>query len=49
MTAAEVNEAGKAREITLAALKQRQDEYKASKGVAPVKTINTPANGNFNF
>ena len=49
LTAAEVNEAGKAREITLAALKQRQDEYKASKGAAPVKTINTPANGNFNF
>ena len=49
LTAAEVNEAGKAREITLAALKQRQDEYKASKGTAPVKTINTPANGNFNF
>ena len=49
LTAAEVNEAGKAREITLATLKQRQDEYKASKGAAPVKTINTPANGNFNF
>ena len=49
LTAAEVNEAGKAREITLAALKQRQDEYKASKGTAPVKTINTPANGNVNF
>ena len=49
LTAAEVNEAGKAREIMLATLKQRQDEYKASKGTAPVKTINTPANGNFNF
>ena len=49
LTAAEVNEAGKAREIMLATLKQRQDEYKASKGTAPVKTINTPVNGNFNF
>ena len=49
LTAAEVNEAGKAREIMLATLKQRQDEYKASKGTAPAKTINTPANGNFNF
>ena len=49
LTAAEVNEAGKAREIMLATLKQRQDEYKASKGTAPAKTINTPANGSFNF
>ena len=49
LTAAEVNEAGKAREIMLATLKQRQDEYKASKGTAPAKTINTPVNGNFNF
>ena len=49
LTAAEVNEAGKAREIMLATLKQRQDEYKASKGAAPAKTINTPTNGNFNF
>ena len=49
LTAAEVNEAGKAREIMLATLKQRQDEYKASKGTAPTKTINTPVNGNFNF
>lgn len=49
LTAAEVNEAGKAREIMLATLKQRQDEYKASKGTAPTKTINTPTNGNFNF
>ena len=49
LTAAEVNEAGKAREIMLATIKKRQDEYKASKGTAPVKTINTPANGSFNF
>ena len=49
LTAAEVNEAGKAREIMLATLKQRQDEYKASEGTAPAKTINTPVNGNFNF
>lgn len=49
LTAAEVNEAGKAREIMLATIKKRQDEYKASKGTAPVKTINPPANGSFNF
>jgi hypothetical protein len=48
MTAAEVNEAMKARELTLAAMKTRQDEYKASKGAAPAKAT-VPANSSFNF
>ena len=48
MTAAEVNEAMKAREVALAAMKTRQDEYKASKGAVPVKS-NAPAAGAFNF
>lgn len=49
LTAAEVNEAIKARELTLAAMKARQDEYKASRGTsAPVKS-NAPAAGAFNF
>jgi hypothetical protein len=49
LTAAEVNEAIKARELTLAAMKARQDEYKASKGAQPAKASNTPAAGVFNF
>ena len=49
LTAAEVNEAGKERELMLAALKQRQDEYKASKGTNSVKSVSTPTNGTFNF
>ena len=49
LTAAEVNEAGKERELMLAALKQRQDEYKASKGTNSVKSVSTPINGTFNF
>ena len=49
LTAAEVNEAIKARELTLAAMKARQDEYKASKGAQPAKASNTPATGAFNF
>ena len=49
LTAAEVNEAIKARELTLAAMKARQDEYKASKGAQPAKASNTPAAGAFNF
>ena len=48
MTAAEVNEAMKAREVTLAAMKTRQDEYKASKGAVPAKAT-VPANSSFNF
>ena len=49
LTAAEVNEAGKERELMLAALKQRQDEYKASKGINSVKSVSAPTNGTFNF
>ena len=49
LTAAEVNEAIKTRELTLAAMKARQDEYKASKGAQPAKASNTPAAGAFNF
>lgn len=49
LTAAEVNEAGKERELMLAALKQRQDEYKASKGTNSVKPVSAPTNGTFNF
>ena len=49
LTAAEVNEAGKERELMLAALKQRQDEYKASKGTNSVKSVSAPINGTFNF
>ena len=48
LTAVEVNEALQNREVALAAMKQRQDEYKASKGaVAPKATI--PTNSSFNF
>ena len=36
------------REVYLAGIKQRQDEYKASKGQAPAATA-TPAKGAFNF
>ena len=49
LTAAEVNEAGKERELMLAALKQRQDEYKASKGTNSVKSVSAPTHGTFNF
>lgn len=47
MTVAELNEAITNRETYLATIKQRQDEYKASKGAAP--SIATPATGAFNF
>jgi hypothetical protein len=47
MTVAELNEAITNRETYLATLKQRQDEYKASKGAAPA--IAAPAAGAFNF
>lgn len=49
LTAAEVNEAIKARELTLAAMKARQDEYKASRGTATPAKPNAPAAGAFNF
>lgn len=45
ITAQEFAEAIKNREITLAALKQRSDEYKASKNAAPA----APTAGGFNF
>ena len=48
LTAAEVNEAMKNREIALATMKARQDEYKASKGAVPAKAT-VPANSAFNF
>ena len=48
LTAAEVNEAGKERELMLAALKQRQDEYKASKNAVTSK-VTIPTNSSFNF
>lgn len=47
LTAAEVSDAVKAREIALAAMKQRSDEYKASKNTAA--KVNTTSNGGFNF
>lgn len=46
ITAAELNEAIQKREVDLAAMKKRQDEYKASKN-APAATA--PAKGGFNF
>ena len=48
ITAAELNEAIQKREVDLAAMKKRQDEYKASRGAAP-KAAAAPAQGGFNF
>lgn len=47
ITVSELNDAITARETYLATLKQRNDEYKASKNAAP--TVLTPAAGAFNF
>lgn len=48
ITAAELNEAIQKREVDLAAMKQRQDEYRASKNrITPANA--TPAQGGFNF
>ena len=47
MTAAELTEAIANREVYLAGVKQRADEYKASKGAAPANAA--PAAGAFNF
>ena len=47
MTAQELIDAIAARETYLATIKQRQDEYKASKGAAPA--VAAPAQGAFNF
>lgn len=49
LTAAEVNEAMKNRELALAAMKQRQEEYKASKGASPAAKATVPTNSAFNF
>lgn len=48
ITAAELNEAIQKREVDLAAMKKRQDEYKASRNAAPKATA-APAQGGFNF
>ena len=48
ITAAEMNEAIQRREVDLAAMKKRQDEYKASRNAAP-KASAAPAQGGFNF
>ena len=48
MTAAELTEAIANREVYLAGVKQRADEYKASKGAAPANAA-APAQGAFNF
>ena len=48
ITAAELNEAIQKREVDLAAMKKRQDEYKASRNAAPKATA-VPAQGGFNF
>ena len=47
ITAAELNEAIQKREIDLAAMKKRQDEYKASRAAEPKATV--PTQGGFNF
>lgn len=47
ITAAELNEAIQKREVDLAAMKKRQDEYKASRNAAPKAAA--PAPGGFNF
>ena len=47
MTATELTEAIANREVYLAGVKQRQDEYKASKGQTPANAV--PAQGAFNF
>ena len=48
MTAAELTEALANREVYLAGVKQRADEYKASKNaITPVTSA--PAQGGFNF
>lgn len=47
MTATELQETIANREVYLAGIKQRQDEYKASKGQAPANAA--PAQGAFNF
>lgn len=48
ITATELNEAIQKREVDLAAMKKRQDEYKASKA-GGANSVITPAQGGFNF
>ena len=47
ITAAELNEAIQKREVDLAAMKKRQDDYKASRNAAPKAAA--PTQGGFNF
>jgi hypothetical protein len=49
ITAAELNEAIQKREVDLAAMKKRQDEYKASRGNAAKATAAAPTKGGFDF
>lgn len=49
ITVAELNEAIQKREVDLAAMKKRQDEYKASRNAAPKAGAAVPAAGGFNF
>ena len=47
--ASELAEASANREVALAELKKRSDEYKASKGSKSFTTVEAPAAGDFNF
>ena len=49
ITVAELNEAIQKREVDLAAMKKRQDEYKASRNGGANKSVIAPAQGGFNF
>ena len=49
ITAAELNAAIQKREIDLAAMKKRQDEYKASRNATTPANAIAPATGGFNF
>ncbi len=49
ITAVELNEAIQKREVDLAAMKKRQDEYKASKASGAGSSTITTAQGEFNF
>ena len=49
ITAAELKEAMQAREVYLADMKQRQDEYRASQNKAPAATTGAAKTGAFNF
>lgn len=50
ITAAELNEAIQKREVDLAAMKKRQDEYKASKGIMnKIQSTVSPVAGGFHF